>query len=155
MILPVALIGGATFVTAAATALSRSVLRVTEGGLRSSIHRSLWEQAFIPLDSDQRSVTKIAADGIAARIAEGIGATAIFLWLREVAPGGITIAPLDTSWMAWLTLSLVALWLVITQRLRDQVKTDTDQEQARAEDIDCVRFPDQCPCTTEMGKGVA
>src|SRR6185295_575975 len=33
MVLPFALIGGATFVTAAATAFSRSVLRVTEGGL--------------------------------------------------------------------------------------------------------------------------
>jgi len=37
MVLPIALIGGATFVTAAATALSRSLLRVTEGGLRSSV----------------------------------------------------------------------------------------------------------------------
>src|SRR3972149_12144054 len=51
MVLPVALIGGATFVTAAATALSRSVLRVTGGGLRSSVHPSIWEQAFIPVDS--------------------------------------------------------------------------------------------------------
>jgi MFS family permease len=33
MVLPLALIGAASFVTAAATALSRSVLRVTEGGL--------------------------------------------------------------------------------------------------------------------------
>jgi len=42
MVLPIALVGGATFVTAAATALSRSVLKVTEGGLRSSVHRSIW-----------------------------------------------------------------------------------------------------------------
>jgi len=71
MVLPFALIGGAGFATAAATAFSLSVLRVTEGGLRSSVHRSIWEQAFIPIESADRSVVKIAADGIAARIAEG------------------------------------------------------------------------------------
>ena len=157
MILPIALIGGASFVTAAATALSRSVLRVTEGGLRSSIHRSVWEQAFIPVDSDQRSVAKIAADGIAARIAEGIGATAIFFWLKQVAPGGITLGPLDTSWMAWLTLAVVIVWLLLTQKLRVQTKAAATESAgvASKQEIDCERFPDQCPCTTELGKGVA
>ena len=155
MILPIALIGGATFVTAAATALSRSVLRVTEGGLRSSIHRSLWEQAFIPVDSDHRSVTKIAADGVAARIAEGIGATAIFFWLREVAPVGITVTALDTSWMAWVTLAAVIVWLAITQKLRVQIKQDAGEARDREPQMDCVRFPDQCPCTTGLGKGIA
>ena len=43
------------------------MLRVTEGGLRSSVHRSIWEQAFIPIDAGDRSTVKIAADGIAAR----------------------------------------------------------------------------------------
>ena len=71
MILPFALIGGAGFASAAATAFSLSVLRVTEGGLRSSVHRSIWEQAFIPVDSSERSLVKIAVDGVGARIAEG------------------------------------------------------------------------------------
>ncbi|HEY7556030.1 MAG TPA: Npt1/Npt2 family nucleotide transporter, partial [Candidatus Binatia bacterium] len=156
MILPIALIGGATFVTAAATALSRSVLRVTEGGLRSSIHRSVWEQAFIPVESGERSVAKIAADGVAARVAEGIGAAAIFFWLRQVAPGGMTVTPLDTSWMAWATLVVVVVWLLITQKLRIQVKQDAAKPQtAREPEIECARFPDQCPCTTELGKGIA
>jgi hypothetical protein len=155
MILPIALIGGATFVTAAATALSRSVLRVTEGGLRSSIHRSVWEQAFIPVDSGHRAVVKIAADGVAARIAEGLGAAAIFLWLREVAPDGAAVASLNTSWMAWATLVTVIVWLAITQKLRVQVKQASGPATAREADPDCERFPDQCPCTTELGKGIA
>jgi ATP/ADP translocase len=154
MILPMALIGGATFATAAATALSRSVLRVTEGGLRSSIHRSVWEQAFIPVESGQRSVAKIAADGVAARLAEGIGATAIFLWLRQVAPSGMSVASLDTSWMVWVTLAIVIVWLLITQKLRVQVKQDASKTRLST-DIECERFPDQCPCTTELGKGIA
>ena len=81
MVLPLALIGGATFVTAAATGLSRSVLKVTEGGLRSSVHRSIWEQAFFPIDPTDRSAVKIAVDSVAARSSEVIGAAAILLWL--------------------------------------------------------------------------
>lgn len=154
MVLPFALVGGASFASAAATAFSLSVLRVTEGGLRSSVHRSIWEQAFIPVDSGERSVVKLAVDGIGARIAEGVGAAALYFWVQRVAPGGVVTGPLDTRWMAWLTLATVIAWLWITQRLKVQIR----KEPARAEavlDIDCERFPDQCPCTTELGKGIA
>jgi len=156
MVLPIALIGGASFVTAAATALSRSVLRVTEGGLRSSVHRSIWEQAFIPVDSSDRSSVKIAVDGIAARIAEAIGAVAILLWLKQVAIGGVIPMPLNTNWIGWATLATVAVWLLVTQKMRIEIKKDRGEIKPTAEpDIDCGRFPDQCPCTTELGKGVA
>ena len=154
MVLPLALIGGATFVTAAATALSRSVLRVTEGGLRSSVHRSLWEQAFIPVDSAERSAVKIVVDGIAARIAEALGALAILLWLRQAAPDGLLPMPLDTRWMTWATLVTVVVWLVITRQMRVQLKKERGEIKP-PRDIECERFPDQCPCTTELGKGIA
>ncbi|MGE5216109.1 MAG: hypothetical protein ACM3SP_03785 [Chloroflexota bacterium] len=153
MVLPFALIGGATFATAAATALSRSVLRVTEGGLRSSVHRSIWEQAFIPVDSADRSSVKIVVDGVAARIAEALGALAILLWLKQAVPAGVITMPLDTRWISWVILATVASWLLITQKLKVQVKRD-DARQDVLQDIECERFPDQCPCTTELGKGV-
>jgi ATP/ADP translocase len=156
MVLPFALIGGATFATAAATALSLSVLRVTEGGLRSSVHRSIWEQAFIPVERTQRSSVKIAVDGIAARIAEALGALAILIWLKRAAPDGKIPMPLDTSWMMWVLLVTVAVWLLVTQTLRAQIKKErVESTPAPAVDIDCERFPDQCPCTTELGKGIA
>jgi ATP/ADP translocase len=156
MVLPLALVGGATFATAAATALSRSVLRVTEGGLRSSVHRSIWEQAFIAVDSTERSATKLLIDGIGARIAEGLGAIAILLWLRQIADGGTLPMPLDTGWISWAILITVGTWLMITHRLRTQVQQETGQSTVSAvrDDVDCERFPDQCPCTTELGKGV-
>jgi ATP/ADP translocase len=155
MILPFALVGGATFATAAATALSRAVLRVTEGGLRSSVHRSIWEQAFIPVDSADRSIVKLMVDGVAARIAEAMGAVAILLWLKRAVPGGRIAMPLDTRWMSWLILATVASWLVITQRLRVQGSQGNSPNPATSpRDIECERFPDQCPCTTELGKGV-
>ncbi len=156
MVLPFALVGGASFATAAATAFSLAVLRVTEGGLRSSVHRSIWEQAFIPVDSGERSVVKLAVDGIGARIAEGLAAVALYLWVQRVAPGGIVTAPLDTRWMAWLTLATVIAWLLITRRLNVQTRKEPGTADAEAAlDIDCERFPDQCPCTTELGKGIA
>jgi ATP/ADP translocase len=156
MVLPMALIGGATFVTTAATALSRSVLRVTEGGLRSSVHRSIWEQAFIPVDSSDRSSVKIAVDGIGARVAEAVGAVSIFLWLKQIAAGGVIPMPLNTNWIGWFTLITVIIWLLITQKMRVQIKKDGgDVTAKRAPEIDCERFPDQCPCTTELGKGIA
>ena len=156
MVLPLALIGGATFATAAATALSLSVLRVTEGGLRSSVHRSIWEQAFIPVAPTQRSSVKIAVDGIAARIAEALGAIVILIWLKRAAPDGKIPMPLDTSWMTWVLLVTVAVWLLVTQTLRAQVRKEpVESIPGPAVDIDCERFPDQCPCTTELGKGIA
>lgn len=158
MVLPVALIGGATFATAAATAISRSVLRVTEGGLRSSVHRSLWEQAFIGVDSAERPAVKIAVDGVAARIAEALGAVAILLWLKKSASDGMLSMPLDTNWMAWGTLITVTVWLLITHNFRVQIKEERGQITAAppvAREIACERFPDQCPCTTELGKGIA
>ncbi|MEX0804490.1 MAG: hypothetical protein WD688_14430 [Candidatus Binatia bacterium] len=158
MVLPFALIGGATFATAAATALSLSVLRVTEGGLRSSVHRSIWEQAFIPLDSNDRSSVKLAIDGVAARVAEALGAVAILIWLKRAASDGTIPMPLDASWITWVILFTVTGWLVITQRLRVQIKKEREETTpvpAQTADIDCERFPDQCPCTTELGKGIA
>ena len=156
MVLPFALAGGAAFASAAATAFSRSVLRVTEGGLRSSVHRSLWEQAFIPVASGDRSTVKLVVDGVASRIAEAIGAFAIFIWLKRTVPGGAIDMPLDTRWISWVILATVAAWLIITQTLRVQGGEKQDAKQPSPTPvIECERFPDQCPCTTELGKGVA
>ncbi|MGH7771276.1 MAG: hypothetical protein ACREQA_03485 [Candidatus Binatia bacterium] len=157
LILPFALLGGATFVTAVATALSRSVLRVTEGGLKASIHRSVWEQAFIPFESGERSLVKVLVDGVAARIAEGIGATVLFLWLMRV---DITDpSSLNTNWIAWTLLLAAAVWLLLTQNLRAKVAQESPLVESRVaptrpKEIECERFPDQCPCTTEWGKGI-
>ena len=162
VILPLALLGGATFVTAAATALSRSVLKVTEGGLKASIHRSIWEQAFIPVDSEERSFVKIIVDGIGARVAEAIAATALFLWLLQIqvpGKGMPSISSLDTRWMAWMVLLIVIVWLALTRNLRATVTQKPSVTEPMVAPIEtsgteCTRFPDQCPCTTELGKGV-
>ena len=103
-----------------------------------------------------RSTVKIAVDGVAARVAEAIGALVILLWLKQVVPDGIIKMPLDTRWMSWVLLVAVVTWLLITQKLSTQIKHEKGRvEPTQAEGIECERFPDQCPCTTELGKGVA
>ena len=81
---------------------------------------------------------------------------ALYFWLRQIAPGGVIAQPLDTRWMAWVTLAAVVVWLGITQKLRQQtLQKKTSIAGTLEVDIECERFPDQCPCTTELGKGVA
>jgi hypothetical protein len=82
---------------------------------------------------------------------------ALFFWVKAVAPDGMPDGPLDTAWMTWLTLATVSIWLVITHKLRRQIqKEQATAQKAAAEprEMDCERFPDQCPCTTELGKGI-
>ena len=155
-ILPIALLGGSAFAVAAASALSRSVLKVTEGSIKASIHRPLWEQAFIPLKSSERSIGKMLVDGIAPRIAEGIGAIMLFLWaMRFDAPTekiDFTSVFRETHWMSWVILLSVVVWLFLVRRLHQAMRNlDVGQDNG----LDCVRFPDQCPTTTELGKGIA
>lgn len=156
LILPFALVGAATFSTAMVSALSRTVLKVTEGGIKSSIHRSFWEQAFIPIHKGERSFVKLVVDGVGARVAEGAGAVMLFVWIGQVAPNGVPKGPINVEWMAWLTLVTVAFWLIVTWRLKVQMNQDFNLgvpiEGLNAPN--CERFPDQCPCTTELGKGV-
>jgi len=157
LILPLALLGSASFVTAVATALTRSVLKVTESGLKSSIHRSMWEQAFIPVDWEERSFVKVFVDGIGARFAEGIGATLLFLWLTTMEVGDPS--SLNTIWIAWAVLATAAVWLLLTRGLRVEIAPEPAPRKvalapADEREAQCARFPDQCPCTTEWGKGI-
>jgi hypothetical protein len=108
------------------------------------------------VDSIDRSTVKLVVDGVAARIAEVIGALAILLWLQQTAPGGVLAMPLNTGWISWVILATVVIWLIVTQKLRGQmIDGKPDHRPGAFEEIECERFPDQCPCTTELGKGVA
>ena len=64
--------------------------------------------------------------------------------------------PLNTNWIGWATLTTVVIWLLVTQKMRIETKRERGEKETTAlPDIDCERFPDQCPCTTELGKGIA
>lgn len=81
LVMPTGLVGGTAIASAGFGLLSASALRITESGLKSAIHRSSWEQAFLFLNRKLRAVAKALVDGLFARMAEGGTAMGIYLWL--------------------------------------------------------------------------
>jgi hypothetical protein len=115
-VLPGALLSGALALVATASLLARSLLRVAEGGLKASIHRVNWEQAYLPLRHADRAAAKVLVDGAGARIAEGIAALMLFIWLRFVVGGG-SLAGHSTAWLNYALLAAAVLWLLLTRAL--------------------------------------
>ena len=113
MVLPVTLLGGAGTVLLSTTVLSRSLLKVTESGVKASIHRSIWEQVFLPINSKKRGSAKIIVDGISARASEGIGALVLYLWLSSSDASD----KLNLSWISWVILGSVILWVLLNRHL--------------------------------------
>ncbi|MCI0414234.1 hypothetical protein L0222_15755 [bacterium] len=142
-ILPLALLGVSAFAGTMAAVLSRSLLKLTEGGIKASIHRSLWEQVFLPLTEEERSPVKILVDGIGIRFGEMIGAGIMLMWLHWKLPDGSLIAV--TQWVAFGVFLLCLFWLRLTTTI------PPPPDPAASRDF-CPRFPDQCPCATEMAK---
>ena len=116
LVLPGALLGGTLALVGSASLFMRSLLRVTEGGLKSSIHRANWEQTYLPLDRATRVIAKLLVDGAGARVAEGLGAIIIVVWLRLAVQKGAIIGG-DTRWITWLLLVTILMWLVLTRFL--------------------------------------
>jgi ATP:ADP antiporter, AAA family len=140
-VLPMMLFGGATALLLAGSAFTLSFLRVTEGSLKSSIHRVSWEQAYLPLERAERAVAKLFIDGLGARLAEGTGAVIVSLWLREAVAGG-GLARTSPAWIGWLLLGIVVSWLVLTGLLGRQLAA-ADRMGLLAEDAE-VPVRDAC-----------
>ena len=132
LVLPMALLGGAGMVTMSTALLSRSILKVTEGGFKSSIHRSTWEQVFLRIGHGTRDMAKVIVDGIFARMSEGIAA-ALYLWLLQTPT---LEAGLNLSWLSWVIVAVLLLWIILTRYVGQCGYSQID-------DIDpIVRIPD-------------
>jgi hypothetical protein len=116
LVLPTAVVGGAATLLASASALAPSLLRAVEGGLRSSVHRMNWEQAYLTIDRRQRAQTKLLVDGIAGRLAEGVIALVLLAWLRVVI-GGRPLAGHDGTWISYLLLGTAVACVGLTGAL--------------------------------------
>ena len=141
LILPIALLGGVVTLVGSASLLTRSLLRVTEGGLKSSIHRANWEQAYIPIDRGTRAVAKVLIDGAGARLAEGLGAVILVVWLRYTV-GDTSLVDHDTRWLTWLLLMSILVWLLLIHLLGRNLTLLTRSEETRHEMRAEIPIPD-------------
>jgi hypothetical protein len=133
-VLPAALLGGAATVLASTSSAARALLRITEGGLKASIHRVSWEQAYLPLAEPQRAVAKVLVDGAGARVAEGLAALLLWVWLR-LWVGDEPLVGHSTAWIGWLLLVATCAWVVLTRVLARGLQAATSaQAETRAPD---------------------
>lgn len=117
LVLPSALVAGAAGLLANASVAMRSFLRVAEGGLKSSIHRVSWEQAYLPMSRAHRAVAKILVDGAGARVAEGGAALALYIWIHSSVRPSTSLLGRDTTWVTYLLLAITILWVILTRAL--------------------------------------
>ncbi len=137
LVLPAALLGGTAALLVSASSATRSALRVLEGGLKSSIHRANWEQAYLPLSRAQRAVAKLLVDGAGARLGEGLAATLLYLWLHGMMAGSMSDARRNAFVTAFLLVALVA-WVALTRVLGRNIAVAAaarSEEDERAPDF--------------------
>jgi len=139
-VLPGVLVGGAAALLANASVLMRSGLKATEGGLKASIHRSNWEQAYLPIPAARRAPAKLLVDGLATRVGEGLAATAILVWLHGEAATGV--AGRGIGWLTYALLGSVTLWLLLSRTLRHVVPRLVPEERLREECRPDIPLPD-------------
>jgi len=102
LVLPAVLVSLASAAVLTGSAGARMVLRVVEGGLKSSIHRSGREQTYLPVDRARRAAAKLLVDGMAARTGECLAAVALL-----AAPAGLLLPGVLAMSVVWLGLTLV------------------------------------------------
>lgn len=118
-VLPTALVGGAVGLLINGTLPVVVATKMTEAGLKASVHRASWEHAYMALGRSERALAKLMVDGLGTRIAEGLTALGILAWLRVVVSSGDLAAASGT----WMTLALLAgtvIWLASTRDLAGQ-----------------------------------
>lgn len=109
LVLPLGLLGSTVLVALSSTLFSRALLKISEDGLKSAVHRSTWEQAFLALHRRSRAVAKVVVDGISVRAAEGLGAVTLY-----------SLVCLESSqyaclnWLNWILIVVVVFWIVST-----------------------------------------
>jgi ATP:ADP antiporter, AAA family len=121
LVLPVSLVGGASLALATGSAAARAALRIAEGGIKSSVHRSSWEQSYLPVDRASRAPVKLLVDGMAARIGESLAAVLLVA-------GAMFF---DTTTITRILLASTLLWLFLTILLGRSLAANADLSELR------------------------
>lgn len=121
-------------------------VRAVEGGLKSSLYRSGWEQSYALLAEEVRALTKILIDGVASRLGEAIAALGLVAGM----------ASLPSSWnRPALTAAAIAgaalTWAVSADALRRLIERHEDCVIASG--LDPEGHPvDSCVLTATLGR---
>lgn len=115
MALPAGIFGAAVLTALVTTMVAQIVLRVVETGLKNSIHRASWEQAFLVLRRADRGHVKVLVDGAIPRVAGLLGAGILYLLVRGTTP---TRALAASAWVPFALMFFAAVWVLFTRRLR-------------------------------------
>ncbi|MGE3189533.1 MAG: hypothetical protein AB7N90_07610 [Vicinamibacterales bacterium] len=115
LVLPVVLVGLAPITALAAVAAAQGLIRLVEGGLKASVHRVSWEQAFLPITGGCRTEAKLLVEGVAVRLAELLAAVALGVW---VTVHGVGEPQVGLRWLGGALAVVAAGWLLLTLRLR-------------------------------------
>ena len=152
LVMPAVLLGGASALALYATMTTRAALRVTEGGLKASIHRTNWEQTFAAFRGGHRAVAKLLVDAVGGHLAEGLAAALLFVWLRAVVGDG-DLAAHSPAWITVLLIAGTGFLLAAIRRLRPflgRPEGFTDTRVLRA----IAPPPDGCAATALLGRTV-
>lgn len=141
LVLPGVLLGGGIALLSNISMLTWSVLRVTEGGLKSSIHRPNWEQAFLPLSRPERAVAKLLIDGAGVHTAQGLAAAAMLVWLHFVV-GDRPLVGQSPVWVTVLLLAITSVWIALTRLLGRSLARATARPEALEEARPDIPLPD-------------
>jgi AAA family ATP:ADP antiporter len=131
LVLPLVLVAGAVGLAASASLATAATVRVTEGGLKSSIHRSSWEQTYFSLVQRDRTTAKLIVEGLGVRVAEGFGALVLLAWLHYAVGEGAITGQCRVWLVAFFLLSSL-LWVFSTRRLGLQIRGRADARQIHA-----------------------
>ena len=150
LVLPTVLVVGAVALLGSTTVSLGSLLRVAEGGLKASIHRVSWEQAYLPVAAARRAAVKVLVDGAGARVAEGLAALLLLGWLELVVRGGSLVGR-DIRWLTYAlaaaSVASVALTTGLARRLRSALAAAGPLSSG-------VPLPDCSVTTATLGEGI-
>jgi len=100
--------------------LIATVMRITEGGLKSSIHRVNWEQMYTVFPDVTRARAKVLIDALAVRIAEAAAALLLFARVRQAVGEWLRLDATAVVVRALAATTVVWIWLTaaLATRLR-------------------------------------
>jgi len=152
LVLPGVLLGGGLTVLISASAMLRAALRVAEGGFKSSIHRTSWEQAYLPFDHGRRAIAKLIVDGLGTPAAEGLTAGALLLWTRGLSQTE-PFARFSPTLLALSVVVFTVSWILATARIRAGAGSGNRQGESEVFSA-ATPPPGHCPTTATLGEGL-